>query len=139
MAGTFSQIYFQGVFTVKGRKNLLQKRWRDEVYKYISGIIKNKGHKPIIVNGVGDHIHIFIGLKPLTAISELMRDIGSWESFLGKKDMEHFLTVILRLNWFIIILRIRKSIIVNEHLKKNILNSLINLKYHTKGNTCLNG
>ena len=40
MAGTYSQIYIQVVFAVKGRENLLQKEWRDEVFKYMSGIIK---------------------------------------------------------------------------------------------------
>ena len=64
MAGTYSQIYIQIVFAVQGRQNLLQKEWRDEVFKYMSGIIKNKGHKPIIVNGVEDHVHVFVGLKP---------------------------------------------------------------------------
>lgn len=75
MAGTFSQIYIQYVFAVKGRENLLQKPWRDEVFKYIAGIIKGKNQKPIIVNGVADHIHIFVGLKPAMSISELVRDI----------------------------------------------------------------
>lgn len=49
--------------------------WRDELHKYIAGIIKGKGHKPIIVNGVADHIHVFVGLKPSMAISDLVRDI----------------------------------------------------------------
>ena len=75
MAGTFSQLYIQIVFAVKGRKNLIDKKWKDELYKYISGIITNKGHKSIIVNGVSDHIHIFVGLKPSMAISDLVRDI----------------------------------------------------------------
>ncbi len=75
MAGTFSQIYIQSVFAVKGRQNLLQKPWRKEVFKYMSGIIKNKGQKPIIVNGVEDHVHVFIGLKPSASISSLVRDI----------------------------------------------------------------
>lgn len=75
MAGTFSQIYIQYVFTVKGRHNLLQKPWRDEVFKYIAGIIKAKGQKPIIVNGVTDHVHVFVGLKPSMNISDLVRDI----------------------------------------------------------------
>src|SRR3989337_535392 len=51
MAGTYSQIYIQIVFAVQGRQNLLQKEWQNEVFKYMSGIIKNKGQKPIIVNG----------------------------------------------------------------------------------------
>ena len=75
MAGTYSQIYIQVVFAVQGRQNLLQKEWRDEVFKYISGIIKNKGQKPIIVNGVEDHAHAFIGLKPSMALSDLVRDM----------------------------------------------------------------
>ena len=75
MAGTYSQIYIQVVFAVKGRQNLLAKDWRDEVFKYMSGIIKNKGQKPIIVNGVSDHVHIFVGLKPSMALSDLVRDV----------------------------------------------------------------
>jgi len=75
MAGTYSQIYIQVVFAVKGRHNLLAKNWRDEVFKYISGIITNKGQKPIIVNGMDDHIHAFIGLKPSMALSDLVRDV----------------------------------------------------------------
>ncbi len=75
MAGTFSQIYIQYVFSVKGRKNLLRKPWRDEVFKYMSGIIKGKNQKPIIVNGVADHVHVFVGLKPSMSISDLARDI----------------------------------------------------------------
>ena len=75
MAGTYSQIYIQIVFAVKGRQNLLQKEWRNEVFKYMSGIIKNKGQKPIIVNGVDDHAHVFIGMKPSMALSDLIRDV----------------------------------------------------------------
>ncbi len=77
MAGTFSQIYIQYVFAVKGRKNLLQQAWRDDVFKYMSGIIKGKNQKPIIVNGVADHVHVFVGLKPSMCISDLIRDIKS--------------------------------------------------------------
>ncbi len=75
MAGTFSQIYIHYVFAVKGRQNLLQRPWREEVFKYISGIIKGKDQKPIIVNGVSDHVHVFVGLKPSMNISDLIRDI----------------------------------------------------------------
>jgi len=75
MAGTYTQIYIQYVFAVKGRENLLQKHWRDEVFKYMAGIIKGKGQKPIIVNGVENHVHVFVGLKPSMSISDLVRDI----------------------------------------------------------------
>jgi putative transposase len=60
---------------VKGRENLLQKPWREEVFRYIAGIIKGKNQKPIIVNGVSDHVHVFVGIKPSMAISDLVRDI----------------------------------------------------------------
>ena len=75
MAGTFSQIYIQVVFAVKSRENLIGKSWKDELHKYISGIITGKGQKSIIVNGMSDHIHAFIGLKPSMAVSDLVRDI----------------------------------------------------------------
>ena len=75
MPGTFSQIYIQTVFAVKGRENLLNKAWRSEVFKYMTGIIKNKGQKPIIINGVTDHVHLFIGMKPSMALADLMRDV----------------------------------------------------------------
>jgi putative transposase len=80
MAGTFSQIYIQYVFAVQGRQNLLQKPWRDEVFKYMSGIIKGKNQKPIIVNGVSDHVHVTVGLKPSMCIADLVRDIKNISS-----------------------------------------------------------
>lgn len=86
MSGTFSQIYIQIVFAVKGRQNLIDKIWQTELHKYISGIITAKGQKSIIVNGVADHIHCFIGLKPSIAISDLVRDIKNNSSgFINEK------------------------------------------------------
>lgn len=75
MPGTFSQIYIHVVFAVKGRENLIAKSWKDELHKYIAGIIKGKEQKSIIVNGMPDHIHTFIGLRPSMAVSDLVRDI----------------------------------------------------------------
>lgn len=75
MANSYSQIYLQIVLVVKYRENLLQKTWRDDVFKYIMGIINNKGHKAIIVNGVADHVHILVGFVPSGSISDLVRDI----------------------------------------------------------------
>lgn len=75
MAGSFTQIYIQCVFAVKGRGCFLQKPWREEVFKYMAGMIKAKNHKPIIINGVADHVHLFFGLKPTMNVSDLVRDI----------------------------------------------------------------
>mgnify|MGYP003543514156 FL=1 len=75
MPGTFTQLYIQVIFAVKGRENLIANSWKTELHKYIAGIINGKNQKSIIVNGMPDHIHAFIGLKPAMAISDLVRDI----------------------------------------------------------------
>lgn len=87
MANTYSQLYIHVVFAVKGRANLINPNWKNELYGYIAGIIKSKGHKPIIVNGFTDHIHCFIGLKPTMALSDLVRDIKNNSSkFINDKN-----------------------------------------------------
>ena len=75
MSGTFSQIYLQIVFSVKGRENMILSDFEEEVYKYIAGIISKNGQKSLAVNGMPDHVHIFIGLNPSMRISDLVRDI----------------------------------------------------------------
>ena len=75
MPGTYHQIYIQVIFAVKGRENLISNNRKTELHKYIAGIIKGKKQKPIIVNGMPDHIHAFIGLKPAMSISDLVRDM----------------------------------------------------------------
>ncbi|QDP84419.1 IS200/IS605 family transposase [Chryseobacterium sp. SNU WT5] len=85
-SGTFSQIYIQVVFVVKGRENLLKKTFRDEVFKYMSGIVKAKGQKSIIINGVEDHVHLFIGLKLSMRLSDLVRDVkNNTTNFINEK------------------------------------------------------
>ncbi|AOW08808.1 IS200/IS605 family transposase [Flavobacterium gilvum] len=86
MANTYTQIYIHIVFAVKGRQNLVSKNWKDELYKYITGIITNEGQKLIAINGMHDHIHILVGLKPNKALSDLVRDIKSNSSkFINEK------------------------------------------------------
>jgi REP element-mobilizing transposase RayT len=88
MAGTYSQLYIHVVFAVKGRENLLQKQWRDEIFKYMSGIIHDKNQKSIIVNGVEDHVHLFIGLKPSCCLANLIRDVkSSTTNFINEKRL----------------------------------------------------
>ena len=86
MANTYSQIYIHIVFAVKGRQNLISKNWKDELYKYNTGIVTNEGQKLIAINGIPDHIHILIGLKPNKALSDLVRDIKANSSrFINEK------------------------------------------------------
>lgn len=75
MPDTYSQIYIQIVFAVKNRRALIDPTWDTELYKYITGIIQNKGQKVFAINGVQDHIHIFIGMKPSCCLSDLVREI----------------------------------------------------------------
>lgn len=86
MANTYSQLTIHIVFAVKHRENLIRKDVKEELYKYISGIIHNKKHKLLSINGVQDHIHILIGLNPSLALSDLVRDIKNNSSkFINEK------------------------------------------------------
>lgn len=58
MPGTFSQIYIQLVFAVKGRESLIHSSWEEELFKYITGIVTNKEQKLLAINGMPDHIHL---------------------------------------------------------------------------------
>jgi putative transposase len=75
MPNTYSQIYIQVVFAVKGRKNYIAQENREELQKYITGIIENKNTKLIAIYCMPDHIHILIGMKPSTILSDLVKQI----------------------------------------------------------------
>ena len=75
MADTYTQLYIQLVFSVQGRKSLIPKQYKEDVHKYITGIIQNRRHKLIAINAMRDHIHIFIGLHPSQSISDLVNNI----------------------------------------------------------------
>jgi len=70
--GTFTQLYTHLVFAVKYRERLLTEEIQDEVFSYISGIVTNRKHKSIIINGMPDHIHLLIGLNPNDKISDVV-------------------------------------------------------------------
>ncbi len=80
MANTYSQIYIHIVFTVLGRQNLIPKQIREELQKYITGIVQKRDQKMLAVFCMPDHSHIFIGMKPTLCISELVRDIKAGSS-----------------------------------------------------------
>lgn len=75
MANTYSQLYVHVVVVVKGRANLINTAWKENLYQYITGIISNKNQKLMIINGMPDHLHLLIGLKPDCNLSDLVRDI----------------------------------------------------------------
>lgn len=75
MANAYSKIQLHIVFAVKFRFALIHQTWEEELYKYITGIIQNRGHKMLAINGMPDHIHILIGFKPVEDLSSLIREV----------------------------------------------------------------
>jgi putative transposase len=80
MANTYTQIHIHIVFAVKWRLGLIQKEWKDELYRYITGVIQNQKHKLLAINGMPDHVHILIGMRPSQSLSELVQDIKGCSS-----------------------------------------------------------
>lgn len=74
MPNTYTQISIQAVFAVKGRENIITKNWRDELHKYIAGIIQTEA-KQLAVGGWKDHVHIFFGLPPALSVSDLLQKV----------------------------------------------------------------
>jgi putative transposase len=75
MANTYTQIHLHLVFAVQNRKSLILSNWEDRLYEYITGIVQQNKHKMIIINGMPDHLHIAIGMRPTQSLSDLMQDI----------------------------------------------------------------
>jgi REP element-mobilizing transposase RayT len=86
MANSYSQIHLQLIFAVRFRAGVIHPSWEKELYRYISGIIEGNLHKLLAINGVPDHLHILIGMRPSQSLSELMQDIKTSSSkWINKK------------------------------------------------------
>lgn len=75
MPNTYTQIYIQVVFAVNGRQSLITSSFKEDLFKYIGGTMRNAGQKLIAINGMPDHVHILIGMKPNIALSTFVKDI----------------------------------------------------------------
>jgi REP element-mobilizing transposase RayT len=88
MANTYSQIYIQIVFAVKARQNFIKETFREELQKYMTGIITNKKQKLYAIYCMPDHTHILVSIKPDVSISDLVRDIkANSSSFIKEKNL----------------------------------------------------
>lgn len=88
---TYSQIYIQTIFAVKGRDSLIQPEWEEKLYKYITGIVQNKKQKMLAINGIPNHIHFLIGMKPSCCLSDLVREIKkSSNEFVNENKLSKF-------------------------------------------------
>ncbi len=95
MANTYSQIHIQAIFAVAGRANLIRSEWKEELFKYISGIFRNQKQKLLAIGGIEDHIHLLFGLRPSMALSDLIRDVKANSSAFVNEN--HFVRG--RFNW----------------------------------------
>jgi REP element-mobilizing transposase RayT len=87
MANTYSQILIQVVFAVQNRNALIKPVWEEELYKYITGIVQNKGQKMLAINDTYNHIHFFTGMQPSCCLSDLVREIKkSSNTFIKEKE-----------------------------------------------------
>lgn len=75
MANTYTQLYIHYIFTVQDRLCLIQERWKTDLYKYMSGIISQHGHKPFAINGISDHVHVLVSMNPKQSPSDLMYNV----------------------------------------------------------------
>ena len=73
MANTYTQIHIQCIMAVKYRQSLIRPEWKDQLQKYITGIVQNYDHKMLAINNMPDHLHLFIGFRPNQSLSDLMR------------------------------------------------------------------
>lgn len=86
MPNTYTQIHIHFVFAVKHRNAVINDSWKEELCKYIAGIIRNNEHKLIAIGGMPDHIHILIGVRPSQSISDLMQDVkGNSSKWINEK------------------------------------------------------
>ncbi|MDR1543731.1 MAG: IS200/IS605 family transposase [Prevotellaceae bacterium] len=80
MANTYTQIHIHAVFAVQNRMSLIQTMWEEELYKYITGIVTDNGHKLLQIGGMPDHVHILFGFRPTQSLSDLMKEIKGCSS-----------------------------------------------------------
>lgn len=86
-SNTYTRLYVQIVFAVKGRANLIARKHKEELHKYTTGIIQNRNHKLLAIHAMPDHVHIFVGLHPAQSISDLARDVKAGSSgFINEKQ-----------------------------------------------------
>jgi len=80
MPNTYTQIHLHFVFAVQNRLSLIQQGWAERLYQYITGIVQQNNHKMIIINGMPDHLHIVVGMRPTQSVADLLQDIKGGSS-----------------------------------------------------------
>ena len=148
MPNTYTQLYVHIIFTVRGRENLIPAKHREDIHKYITGIVTNKKQKLLSIFAMPDHVHIFVGLTGDLAVSDLVRDIKSGsskyiidnnfvkENSIGRQVTVPFHIQIDKVNRYILNQEQHKK---RELSRRNILNFLKNSGLIITKNICSNG
>ena len=103
MPNTYTQLHIQFVFAVKYRHALIQNEWKEELHKYITGLVQQNEHKMLQINSMPDHIHILTGMRPLQSISSFVQHIKTEK----EKELTHHSSydhTIRRCAWLCIII-----------------------------------
>lgn len=88
MANTYSQIFYHVVFAVRNREALITSAIKEDLYKYITGVITNQKQKLFIINGMPDHVHILLNCKPNVNLSDLVKEVKEHSSkFINEKAL----------------------------------------------------
>ena len=91
MANTYTQFYAHLVFAVKNRNSLIKRQWKDDLEKYITGIVQNHKHKMLAIGSMPDHIHIFIGYNVNHLIPDLVEEIKtSTNEWIKQNNLSRF-------------------------------------------------
>ncbi len=87
MANTYSQVYLQFIFAVKGRQSLINPKHNDELQKYITGIVQNRKQKMLAINNMPDHLHLLVGFGTTISMADFMEEVKSISSkFINEKE-----------------------------------------------------
>jgi len=86
MANTYSQVYLQFVFAVKGRQSLINPKNNEELQKYITGIVQNRKQKMLAINNMPEHLHLFVGFGTTMSMADFMEEVKAISSkFINEK------------------------------------------------------
>jgi REP element-mobilizing transposase RayT len=87
MGSTLTNLIYHVIFSTKDREPAIIPEIRDEFHRYLGGIVKGEGGVLLQIGGMPDHIHMVIKLKPIYALSEIMKKVkGSSSKWINEQN-----------------------------------------------------
>jgi REP element-mobilizing transposase RayT len=75
MPSTYTNLLYHIIFSTKQRQRLITNDFKEELYRYIGGIIRAEVGIQIEIGGIEDHVHILAKFKPVVAVSQMLAKI----------------------------------------------------------------